>query len=573
MKSILKGIVLVLLAASVCSALDREAFTFTKYDLELRANPDEQQIAVRGKITLRNDSKEPRKTASLQISSSLEWRMIEEDGKALQYLAEPLTSDIDHTGKVTEAVVTFANPVPQGGTVELDVGYSGAIPREATRLKKIGVPEAQALASEWDRVSADFTGVRGVGHVVWYPVAMDPANAADESLFGAVAQWQKRQARSEMKTRYCWITDEEHSFTVVANGNWEGIGGGSDAVEGARTGCSSYSYRDLDVTVPTFAMARFEMLSRPAISLWYNAGHDAAAKDYALAAEKVQPWVEAWLGETKDKVQVVELPESDDAPYESGTMLFTPLSNNRRLTEVMMAHQMAHAAFTSPRLWIREGLAQFMQAMVRERQDGRRAALMFMASRMPALQAAEKQNVANQKPMGDAAQSLVATDDEVYYRIKAMYVWWMLRDMVGDDALQAAIKSYRADMDKEPGHVQRLIAAQSKRDLEWFFDDWVYRDRGLPDFRMESAIPRETLNGANVVAVTVENLGNAAGEIPVSVGTATGGQAARLMVKAKQKDITRISVPDKATAATANDGSVPETDTTNNRIELSSTPK
>ena len=36
------------------------------------------------------------------------------------------------------------------------------------------------------------------------------------------------------------------------------------------------------------------------------------------------------------------------------------------------------------------------------------------------------------------------TFDETYYRSKAAYVWWMLRDTVGDEALQQAIAKYRA---------------------------------------------------------------------------------------------------------------------------------
>ena len=60
----------------------------------------------------------------------------------------------------------------------------------------------------------------------------------------------------------------------------------------------------------------------------------------------------------------------------------------------------------------------------------------------------------------------------------------------------------------------RLIEQAGKRPLEWFFDDWVYRDRGLPDFRVESVFPRATLNGTYVVTVTVANDGEAAAEKP-----------------------------------------------------------
>src|SRR5205807_7622248 len=85
---------------------DREAFTFASYDLNVRVEPDQQRLGVRGKITLRNDSATPQKIAVLQISSSLDWRSIRAGGKQLQFVSQPYASDVDHTGALSEAVVT-----------------------------------------------------------------------------------------------------------------------------------------------------------------------------------------------------------------------------------------------------------------------------------------------------------------------------------------------------------------------------------------------------------------------------------------------------------------------------------
>ena len=101
------------------------------------------------------------------------------------------------------------------------------------------------------------------------------------------------------------------------------------------------------------------------------------------------------------------------------------------------------------------------------------------------------------------------TTSEELYRSKAMCVWWMLRDMVGDAALKKALATYRPEQDKEPSYMPRLIAAQTQRDLEWFFDDWVYRDRGLPDFKVESAFSRKTMAGPYLLTITLDNLGTA----------------------------------------------------------------
>src|SRR5438874_12383193 len=87
-------------------ALDREAFTFTNYDLNVRVEPEQQRLGVRGQITLRNDSGSAQKNAVLQISSTLSWRSIQAGGKPLQFVTQPYQSDIDHTGERSEAIVT-----------------------------------------------------------------------------------------------------------------------------------------------------------------------------------------------------------------------------------------------------------------------------------------------------------------------------------------------------------------------------------------------------------------------------------------------------------------------------------
>src|SRR5712691_6817281 len=103
---------LCVLCASAMNAfsLDREAFTFTNYDLSLRVEPEQQRLGVRGRITLRNDSATPQKIAVLQISSSLDWRSITAGGKPLQFISQPYTSDIDHNGALSEDIVNLSEP-------------------------------------------------------------------------------------------------------------------------------------------------------------------------------------------------------------------------------------------------------------------------------------------------------------------------------------------------------------------------------------------------------------------------------------------------------------------------------
>ena len=146
----------------------------------------------------------------------------------------------------------------------------------------------------------------------------------------------------------------------------------------------------------------------------------------------------------------------------------------------------------------------------------------------------------------------------------------MLKDMLTDDVLQKSLLVYQPEKDTDPGYLQHLLEAQSKRDLQWFFDDWVYHDRGLPDFRVESAYARRASQDNFLITVTVENVGEAGAEVPVTVHFDGGEMAERVIVRGKAKGIVRISTPRVPTEVTVNDGSVPETDTSNNSFKVSS---
>ena len=249
------------------------------------------------------------------------------------------------------------------------------------------------------------------------------------------------------------------------------------------------------MVVPLFLIADYEVLDRSAVEVHFLRGHDAAAANYADAAEKVAPFIADWFGKARSKAQTADLGDPNAPPFESGSLLLTPLNSaDLKLAGLAAAHQLTHAAFFSPRPWINEGLAHFAQALYLEHLNGRQAALDYMGLHRSALSAAEKER-RDLRPRSEDEVTPVVSEhiDEELYRSKAMCVWWMLRDMVGEPALKKALASYRPDEDKEPSYMQRLIQAQTQRDLEWFFDDWVYRDRGLPDFKIESVFTRKTL--------------------------------------------------------------------------------
>jgi len=195
-------------SASAC-ALDRNAFTFTHYDLQVRVEPGTQTIDVSGAVTLRNDSPTQQRAAVLQISSSLTWRSVTAEGKPLQQTTHDYTSDIDHTGALREAVVALPREIASKATIELQIAYAGTIPVDTTRLTRIGTPAQVAARTDWDRISADFTAVRGIGYVTWYPISTEAVSLGDgNAVFETIAAWKARQADSSAKIR----------MTVVSSG-------------------------------------------------------------------------------------------------------------------------------------------------------------------------------------------------------------------------------------------------------------------------------------------------------------------------------------------------------------------
>jgi hypothetical protein len=562
------GLLCVLLTPA--AAINREAFTITKYDLDIRLEPEQQRLGARGKITLRNDSGQPQKIVALQISSSLNWRSIRVDGKVVQFVSQPYTSDIDHTGALSEAIVTLPAEIKPKDSIEIEIGYEGVIALDATRLTRIGVPEGIAKHTSWDQISPSFTAVRGAGYVAWYPITTESADFSEgNGLFEVVDRWKAREAGSEFKARLSLSGAGGDEPTILLCGSRRG---GSVDFGRNWTLMTDCNWSVLGTTTPIFVTANYVNESKPPLELYGLRGHEEGLAKYASAFEPAAKFVGGWFGSPIAPIAIADLADPNSAAFESGTLLMASMAaEDSKLAGINLVHELVHSALPSSRPWVYEGLAHFGEAMYRQQQGGRQAALDFLGVHRTAFLDSEKEvSAALQKnpAQKNIGQPLASTFDETYYRSKAAYVWWMLRDMVGDDALRQAIGKYRAEEDKDPKYVQKLIESSAKRDLSWFFDDWVYQDRGLPDFHVLAAHPWKPENGVQIVTVTLENLGSAGAEVPFKVLFESGEVTKRIEVRAKTTATTRIEVPGTASEIVINDGSVPESDLTNNVFKV-----
>ena len=153
-------------------------------------------------------------------------------------------------------------------------------------------------------------------------------------------------------------------------------------------------------------------------------------------------------------------------------------------------------------------------------------------------------NVTGSSPPGGG---LLEASDDVSLRNKSTAVLWMLRGLVGDAALQQALQRERLDatLDRDPHGFQRALEQTAGKPLGWFFDDWVYHDRGLPALVIAGVTPRVVAgrpgqpDGA-LVAVEVRNNGGAVADVPVTVRSGELTATERLRVPAHASASVRI---------------------------------
>jgi hypothetical protein len=549
---------------SAAQDAEREAVTYTDFDMDVHLRPAEHRIAVRAIMTVRNDGKFPLARLPLQISSSLNWERIRVEGKDAIYQVALLNSDADHTGQLREATIPLGTPLDPGESLHVDTTYSGTIESTAQRLVALGTPSDAALHSDWDQIDTAFTGLRGFGNVVWYPVSSVPVILGDGAkLFDEMGEHKLRIASAAFRMRLTVEFPHGESPTVaVINGHSVPLivtEPASDEVEGVATAQADRAQMGFDA--PSLFVAIRKPHPGENVTAWTTVDNEVNVQFWLDAAAKVTPFLQGWLGQKpRAQLTLLDLPDRQDDPYETGAMLATNLKDLAvdQLTGVM-AHALTHAWMQSPRAWLSEGVAHFMGTLWIEKEQGRDKALTAMEGDRGALTLAEPGS-----PADGPGQPLAQAVSPVFYRTKATYALWMLRDLAGDTTLSAALRAYDplkdAGNQTVPSLFEQLVEqAGTRHDLKWFFADWVDADKGLPDLTVDSVYPSAAGAGNWLVALSLSNSGYATVEVPVTVKTYDTSVTQRVRVQGRGQAVVRIVIQGKPTEVRVNDGTVPET--------------
>jgi hypothetical protein len=586
----------------------RQPITFLSYDLDVHLQPQQEAIAVRARMVLRNDGDQALHRLPLQISASLSWTAVRIGNRPATFVQQPVRSDVDHTGALHEAVIALPQLLAPKQSVVVDATYEGHLGPSTVRLEQIGTPPDTAARSDWDRVTQDFVGLRGFGNVIWYPVLSVPVALGDgDKFFAEVADQRVRQSGAMVSMK----VTEEFSGDVPNLAVLDGVVSTikpqllpSATLPGIIT--AALPQTRLGFVPPSlFILSRTETSSN-GTRFFTKDGNETNTAAYESAANIVQPLAMHWLSsKMRRDPAIVDLPEPGDASFEQGAVLFTALqSTGPDQAAGVLIHSLSHARFVSPYPWLDEGIAYFMGTLWVEQKSGRESAITLLDNARGALALAEPANLplegtgvertaietqglnssAGKSPVSDppspgqigsdqGGESLLAAKDAIYYRTKAAYVLWMLRDLAGDDALAQSIRDYDPAADADGREFERLIEQASGKDLKWFFTDWVYHDHGLPDLSIAGIHPN-TANapGSYIVAVDVANSGNAEAEVPVSVRSASTMVTERLRVPAKSSITHRFLLAGQPEEVAVNDGTVPEVEASVHKKTLSSQP-
>jgi hypothetical protein len=587
--------------------VERSALSITSYDLDARLKPADAHLSLRADIVLRNNGTAPLTRVALQISSTLIWdsvSLMSETGmRKLVFAQHLIDTDADHTGKASEAILTLPVALAPGSSVHLDVFYAGAIPQDATRLTRIGASPGQAEDTDWDAIGGEGAlgaALRGFGNVLWYPVAAPQLFLGDGAkLFQAIAATRFAEQETAIHLHLAIEYAGEPPVAAYFCGRRQPLVAIPDdpnlpVANGSGIATADFAAEPLGPRLPSlFVVDHAEQLIAPlpplnspgAPMLAVETTDDAALPGpsaelikLADSAQTIAPLLQVWFGPRPlSTLTVLDQRDPDAQPFEDGPLLVAPVAALASSSSSgALAHSLTHAFVQTGQPWMDEGLAQFMALLWTESQKGRDAALAEYHELLRPLALAE---IAPAKPAADGdtdgaadgrkGEPIITASDELYYRRKSAAVFWMLRGIVGDEALAQALAAWRTQPvlytppEEQATAFEVLLEKTSGKDLAWFFSDWVLHDRGLPDLSIAAVEPRQLPAGKGhdsgwLVAVTVRNEGAAAADVPLFIYSDKLSTNQRLRIPGFSTITERVIVGAVPTQVVVGDGIMPE---------------
>ncbi len=413
--------------------------------------------------------------------------------------------------------------------------------------------------------------------MLWYPVAQPAAALGDgNKLFALIEQARAADAAIPMRLRLTVEYAGEPPDSAIFNGQLQPLTHTPDldneaVAESRGVATASWASAPIGFRIPSIFLTAQHAAATPDQLLNVITSDPNTIPPYAEAARLVAPLLTAWFGDRPGQLLLLD---HKGEPFADHAFLAAQLAADAKPEDIAPAlvGPLAQAWLPSSHVWISEGFAQFLRLLYTERKKGRAAALADLDETASQIALIEP-DFSNLKETG---QSLITATTATYFRLKAAFVWWQLRELTGETALQQAVTAYRKltpAQDADPHAFEKTLEAVTHTDLAWFFADWVYRDRGVPDLTIVQAVPRPLparpgKDGGYLVAIDVRNDGDAIADVPVILSAGPRKLTARLRIPAHSTAATRILFEDFPELVQVNDGSVPELQTTTHFLKI-----
>ncbi len=220
----------------------------------------------------------------------------------------------------------------------------------------------------------------------------------------------------------------------------------------------------------------------------------------------------------------------------------------------LISHELAHSWFGDlltcrdwSELWLNESFASFMEASWTERDLGKENYLYEMhANQQKYIQAWQS---GNRRPIVATRYTNPDALFDVYPYERGAAVINMLRFTLGDELFWKALNHYvktRQWQNVETGELIAAIKEATGQDLQWFFDEWVYK-MGHPEFEIASAYDES----AKTLKLSVRQTQKPNDAPPwfqspefftmpveVAITTASGEKIERVMIDGREKEFS-----------------------------------